>query len=121
MVGVYKGPIKLRNEDYYFYFKEGVTKLQKLVAPIPPMENPERPGWWSNAVLGEWGGTLTILGYDLHQVAAGLFELETKYHSGRIFIYKTELDGAHTRVWFDGSGKLAFFSPDSEVKHTQTN
>ncbi len=119
MIGVYDGPIKLRNEDYFFFFKEGATSLQ-IIPPYPPMEDPCRPGWWSNAVLGEWGGTLTLLGNDFYNMF-GMWAFEAKHHSGNIWVYKIEHVGAYTKVWFDGSGCLAFFAPDSEVKHTQTN
>ena len=119
MLSNYKGPIKLRNEDYYFYFREGTTKLQHI-PPQPAREDPLRPGWWDNPVLGTWGGTLTLLGYDFYNMF-GKFALETKYHSGDIWVYKIKRDGAPTKVWFDGSGKLALFLPDYEVKHTQAN
>jgi len=101
---IYTGPIRLKNATCFYYFATAnvLIGVSEYRAPRPiagGCGNEIAPG-----VLGTWGGSITVYGYDLHKRCGDIFQLEFAGCEGEILIYKTEPIEDGIKLWFDGMG-----------------
>ncbi len=106
-VSHYKSMVILnRGNGPSYLFNPAIVDLR--VSPYKKaIEDPQRPGYWSNPELGEWSGSLFVFNAKHCPEPDERFHMETEFHRGEIVIDKTEpVEDGFAKVWFYGSGEI---------------